>query len=313
MYDNFTLCLQAVLPVFIYMAIGMGIRKVNLLNDREVRKFNHLIFVIFFPVLMFHNLYGHHLEEIVNGHLAVFGISIVLGIYFLSIPIILKIEKSQASRGAMIQAIYRSNFIIMGLPVAMSIVGDQKAPVTMMMVAIIVPLYNIMAVITLEIFRGGRPKLSRILLRILMNPLILSAIAGIIAAITALHLPAALEGIIDDMAGITSPLAVMILGASFDFQAVAAKKRDVAICVFGRLVAVPAIGLSLAALLGFRNVEFITLLAMLAAPTAVSSFTMAESMGSDGKLAGACVVFSSAFSVFTMFLWLFLFKNLGMF
>lgn len=165
----------------------------------------------------------------------------------------------------------------------------------------------------MEIFRGGKPKASRILLRIGMNPLILGAIAGIMAAVTTMQLPVVVEGVMDTMSRIASPLAIIVLGASFDFQAVASKKRDVAICVSGRLLVVPAIGLTLAALLGFRNVEFVTLLAMLAAPTAVSSFTMAESMDSDGKLAGACVVFSSAFSVFTMFLWLFLFKNMGMF
>ncbi len=68
-----------------------------------------------------------------------------------------------------------------------------------------------------------------------------------------------------------------------------------------------------AALAGFRGIAFVTLIAMFAAPTAVSSITMAQSMDSDGQLAGNCVVISTAFACFTMFLWIFLFKNLGMF
>ena len=52
---------------------------------------------------------------------------------------------------------------------------------------------------------------------------------------------------------------------------------------------------------------------MMTAPSAVSSYTMAEAMGSDGALAGAAVIFTSAFSLITMFLWLFLFRTLGMF
>jgi predicted permease len=52
---------------------------------------------------------------------------------------------------------------------------------------------------------------------------------------------------------------------------------------------------------------------MLATPMAVSSYTMADSMDSDGELAGNCVIFSTPLSCITLFFWLFLFKSLGMF
>lgn len=115
------------------------------------------------------------------------------------------------------------------------------------------------------------------------------------------------------MASVATPLALVILGASIDFKSIRKCGRNLVACVAARLVIVPAIGLTAAALLGFRDIAFVTLIAMFAAPTAVSSFTMAQSMDSDGQLAGNCVIFSTAFACFTMFLWIFLFKNLGMF
>ena len=70
-------------------------------------------------------------------------------------------------------------------------------------------------------------------------------------------------------------------------------KRNLIICMAGRLVVVPLIALTCGVLAGFRDVTLVTLVAIFAAPTAVSSFTMAQQMDSDGELAGACVIFSS--------------------
>jgi len=313
MLSNFLICLEAVLPMFILMIIGMCIRKGKLLTREEIRKFNHMIFVVFFPAMMFENLYGADIKDVINGKLITFGILAVLGTYFLSMAIVLKIEKSPQSRGAMIQAIYRSNFVIMGLPVAMNIYGKGNLAVTAMMVAIIVPLYNVLAVITLEIFRGEKIKIWNIVKGVITNPLILGALAGILAVIFGIRLPHVISSVISDMSGVATPLALIILGASFDFQSIERCRRNLIVCVTGRLVVAPAICLPIAAWLGFRGIAFVTLIAMLAAPTAVSSFTMAESMDSDGELAGNCVVFSSAFACLTMFLWLFIFKTLGIF
>ena len=182
-----------------------------------------------------------------------------------------------------------------------------------MVVAIIVPLFNVLAVVTLEVFRGGRVEPVQIIRRIAANPLILGAAAGIITIIFEIRLPQIIVSVADDMSSVATPLALVILGASIDLSGIRNSSRNLLIVVIGRLVVIPALGLTAAALAGFRGIEFVTLIAMLAAPTAVSSFTMAESMDSDGQLAGSIVVFTTAFASFTMFLWIFLFKNLGMF
>ena len=108
-------------------------------------------------------------------------------------------------------------------------------------------------------------------------------------------------------------LALLVLGMSLNPKSLKTGKRDLAVCVLGRLIAVPAVGLGLAALLGFRGVAFVTMIAVFASPTAVSSYTMAVQMDSDGQLAANAVVVSSALASVTLFGWIFLFKSLGMF
>lgn len=313
MLSNFVVSLEAVLPMFIMLAVGMGVKRFRLLTETELRHLNKMIFVVFFPPMMFTNLYGTDIEEAVDWRLMIFGIASVAVIYGVSTLAVLHMEKDPRSRGAMIQAIYRSNFVIMGIPIAVNMYGHGNLAVTAMMVAVIVPIYNVLAVVTLEVFRGGTLDFAGILKKVLTNPLILGAAAGLLSVLTGLKLPAVLEDVVGDMASVATPLALVILGASIDFKSIRKCGRNLVACVAARLIIVPAIGLTAAALLGFRDIAFVTLIAMFAAPTAVSSFTMAQSMDSDGQLAGNCVIFSTAFACFTMFLWIFLFKNLGMF
>ena len=313
MLSNLVVSIEAVLPLFILMSIGLIIKKAKVLTPEEIKHFNHMVFLVFFPEMMFASLYGKNIADAINVKLIIFGVAMVFLIYFIAMAVVMPIEKTQESRGAMIQAIYRSNFVIMGLPIASNICGSGNLAVTAMMVAIIVPIYNVLAVITLEVFRGGKPKLSHILVQLAKNPLLIGAACGIIAIVTGLQLPKVIENVVFDMSDVATPLAVIILGASISRQSIERCRRDLIICVVGRLGVAPAIGLTLAALLGFRGVAFVTLIAIFASPTAVSSFTMAESMDSDGELAGNCVVFSTALSCFTMFVWIFVFKSMGMF
>ena len=299
--------------MFIIMFIGAFIKRAGLITDEETKKFNKIIFIVCFPPMMFSNLYGRELEHAVDLKLIIFTVSTVLVLYALTVIFVLKIEKSQKTRGAMIQAIYRSNFVIMGLPVVQNVFGKGDLAVTAMMVTIIVPMYNVIAVVTLEVFRGSKPDLKDIFKNLLKNPILIGAICGIIAILTGLKLPTALENPISMLGEAASPLALLLLGASFNFDTVAKEKRNLTICLIGRLLIFPAVGLIGGALMGFTGVKLMTLVAIFASPSAVTSFTMAQQMDSDYELAGNCVVFSSAISCFTMFMWIFVLKSMGLF
>jgi predicted permease len=180
------------------------------------------------------------------------------------------------------------------------------------MVTIIVPLYNVIAVLTLEVFRGSKPNVKDILKNLAKNPILIGAVSGVIAILTGLKLPLALETPINMLGEAASPLAILLLGASFNFDTVKGERRNLIICLCGRLIVFPAVGLIGGALMGFTGVKLLTLVAIFASPSAVTSFTMAQQMDSDYELAGNCVIFSSILSCFTMFLWIFALKSLGL-
>ena len=115
------------------------------------------------------------------------------------------------------------------------------------------------------------------------------------------------------MGSSASPVAMLVLGAQFKFQDVRRHRRNLAVCTLLRLVVYPAVALPLAAATGLRGPEFAVLISMFATPTAVASFSTAAQMGGDPDLAACAVTVTTLFSALTMFLWIFLFKSLGMF
>jgi len=311
--QNFIIAVEAVAPMFIIMAIGVLVRRRGMVTGDDVKRMNKLIFNTLFPVMMFANLYGVDFGEAVNPKLMITGAGILLAVYVIAFVVVLHIEKDRRSRGAMIQAVFRSNFVIMGLPIVGNIFGSENLGMTTVMMTIIVPMYNILAVITLEIFRGGKVSPGHIIKEIFKNPLIIGAVAGIVAVITQLKVPYLVENTVDMLSEAATPMSLIMLGASFDVQSIERCRRNLIICVFGRLVAVPAFALTVGIIMGFRGVALVTLIAIFAAPCAVSSYTMAQQMDSDAELAGNCVIFSSLLSCVTMFLWIFMLKNFGLF
>lgn len=309
--ENLILSFNVVIPLFINIIFGYFIKKIKLIDGHTLKVMNSVTFKTFLPLLLFYNVYKTKLDETINTKLMIFAPIVIFVACILALITILIIEKENRKRGVLIQAIFRSNFVLFGLPVVISLFGDEGAGVTSMLIAVIVPMYNFLAVIILEIFRGGKINVKKIVRGIITNPLILSSIAGLILLFLNIKLPYFLEKSINDISKIATPLALIILGGSFEFSEIKDNAKQIFVGVFGKLVVIPAIFVPLAISFGFRNIELSTLMIMLTAPTAVSSFTMAEQMGGDGELAGQLVVFTSAISVFTIFIWIFAIKQLG--
>ena len=128
--NNLVISVEAVAPMFLVMAAGVLVRRKGFVNDQEVKRVNRLIFVVLFPCLMFSNLYGKELSDAFNPRLAAFAVGMLAAIYLATVVFVLKVEKNQKSRGAMIQAIYRSNFVIMGIPIVANIFGSGNLAMT---------------------------------------------------------------------------------------------------------------------------------------------------------------------------------------
>lgn len=313
MLQALSIAFHAIVPLFLIIAMGFGVKRLGWIGPEDVRRFNKVCFYTFMPVMLFYNIYTSDFSQAVRLPYALFVVGAALGMVAVSFAVTLLAEKMPERRGVMIQAAFRSNFVLLGLPIAEELLPGSNFGITALMIAIVVPIYNMMSVVVLEYFRGGKPRAGEVLLAVVKNPLILGSVAGLLVQALHITLPEVLVSFAGKMNSAATPLILLLLGASFETREIARYKKELLVCVGLRLVVFPGAILTLAAALGLRDIEFVTVLAMTAAPTAVNSFNMAQQLGGDSQLAGSAVVVSTAASFFTLFVWITLFKQLGMF
>ncbi|MGI6255191.1 MAG: AEC family transporter [Acutalibacter sp.] len=311
MMDSLILSLEIVLPLFLLMAVGYIIKLTGLMNETSVKQVNKVIFKIFLPLLVFCNIYNTKLAESFNSHLLLYAVAGVLIQFVLSLCLAILLEKDNSRRGVMLQGMFRSNFVLFGIPISTALFGETAAGLASILIAVIIPMYNVLAVVSLEVFNGKKPNIGKILVGIITNPLIIGSVLGILFTVFQIPLPTPLYDTMEDLAGIATPLAFVVLGASFSFGDVGRYIKETLIVLSAKLLVFPALFLGIALLLGFQGAPLAVLLTVFGAPIAVSSFTMAQQMGGDDKLAGQLVVFSSIFSIGTMFLLIFILKELA--
>lgn len=310
--QNLILSLEIVLPLFIVILVGYLCRQAKLITQDLARQMNGLVFRVFLPVQLCKNIYQSSLESLLNpGVFAFAGVGILI-MFLVLIILVPRIEPDKRKCGAMIQAVFRGNYAYFGIPLVQAIFPELDTSVASLLVVIVVPMFNMLAVVDLELFRGGHANPIQIIKKIFANPLILGSLAGLVILLTGIKIPAILQTPIDDLGKISTPLALFLLGASIDFSKTGAHMKQLGFCVLGKLVVCPLIFVTLAALLGMRNVELACMLIVFGAPTAVNSAIMAQQMGSDGDLATEAVVFTTAFSALTVFLFIFVLKTIGL-
>ena len=304
---------NAVLPMCLIMALGYGTRRLGWIRREEISAINKIAFRIFLPCLLYYNVYCSDLSGSFDPLLMAYAVGGVLLTFGLALGYTLLTEKLPERRGVMIQGMFRSNYVIMGIPVAAALLGADQLGTVSILIAVVVPLFNMLSVVVLEVFRGQKPKPLHILGQIAKNPLVIGSVLGILTLAAGIRLPHILEQTIQNISAIASPLQLFLLGAFFQFSGLKTYHRELVTVSAAKLVVAPGLFLGLGALLGFRGVAFVSLIGVFASPTAVNSFTMAQQMGGDAELAGDIVVTTSAVSILTMFLWIFLFKSLGVF
>lgn len=310
--ENFILSFNVVTPLFIIMSLGYYLKYIKLLDKQTLNVMNSVCFKVFLPILLFFNIYQSDVKSSFNINLITFSVSSIVILFVVLCFLIPKIEKDNKKRGVMIQGIFRSNFVIFGMPIATSIYGEGNIGTTALLIAVIVPLFNLLSVISLELFRDGEINLKKILKGIITNPLIIASAIGILFVTLNITLPTFIEKSVSDIAKIATPLSLILLGGSFSFSHIKEYLNHTIIIVFNKLIFVPLIFIPIAIKLGFRGIELLTILLIFAAPVAVSTFQMSKQMDGDSTLAEQSIVFTCLFCIPTVFLWILTLKQLSL-
>lgn len=326
--DSLLFAINAVAPIMLMMVVGYCLKKWGLMDGVFGKAANRLVFHVFLPVMLFLNVYKtDHLGGIKLGYIG-YVMVVVTVIFLCAIPYSMAVARKKESRGALLQGAFRSNYALIGIPLAKSLFGEEGALVASLLSAAVVPYFNALAVVSLSIFRKGeKPNVKKILLGIYKNPLIRSILLGILAlGVRAIFVRYGVEfrlsdckplyKVLENLSGLATPMALLVLGAQFEFSAVRELQREIVCGTLMRTVLVPLIGIG-GAFLFFREqfggAHFASFVAVFATPVAVSSVPMAQEMDADVTLAGQLVVWTTLFSALSVFLVSFLLRLAGIF
>ena len=318
---------NAIGPIVLLILLGYGLKRVGVLDKNFLKTANGLVFRVFLPVLLFYNVYEIDDLQVVGWGSIGYALVMIVVLFLLGMAVVHCFVPDTRQKGVILQCVYRSNYAIIGLPLAASLGDETSVAFAAILSAFSIPLFNVLAVIALSMYtEGEKEKVNwkHVLHNIVTNPLILAIGLGLILLAIRSFLPREEDGnlvvsiqgtlpviykVIQDLAKIASPLALIVMGGLFEFQAVGRLYRQILIGTIWRTVLAPLLGIGVAILLSqtgtwiqFTQVEYPALIALFSTPVAVSSAIMAGEMNKDEQLASQLVVWTSIASMGTIFI-----------
>lgn len=312
--ENLIFSLNATVPVFAMIILGMLFKKIGIIDDVFASRMNKFVFLIPLPVLLFKDLATLDFNTIWDTKFVLFCFFITI-LCILIVTLLSFLLKNKQNQGEFIQASYRSSAALLGIALIQNVYG--KATMAPLMIIGSVPLYNIMAVVVLSFFSPERKGLSKevwlkTIKGILTNPILIGIVVGILWSLLHLLMPTMLDKTVTSIGNVATPLGLMAMGATFNYKEALGDLKPALCASFIKLFGFCAMFLPLAIYLGFQGEQLIAILVMLGSATTVSCFVMAKNMGHTGILTSTVVMLTTIFSGFSITMWLYILKGMGL-
>ena len=152
--QSILLSLNVMLPVFLTILLGKILQKIGILPRRMVRDLNRLCFKCLLPVMLFNNVRETDFRQHLDLPLIAYAVITVLLLFCFLLWIVSKLVEKPEQQSVVVQGIYRSNYVILGIPIVGNIYAGESIATITMLIAIIVPLFNLLAVYLFERFNG---------------------------------------------------------------------------------------------------------------------------------------------------------------
>ena len=162
--------------MFFMMLLGYFLKGIRFFTDDALKQINALVFKVLLPLQLFRSAFQADLEEVVNIPFLLWNEGLVLLSFCILTLVSVRTVRESGKRAALLQGMFRGNIALVGMAIAETLFGAEQTGTMAIVVAITVPVYNVLAVLALEMFHGGKMPLLRILKEIATNPLIIGCL-----------------------------------------------------------------------------------------------------------------------------------------
>ncbi len=322
MLNDLIFVFNGVVPIFIVIIIGYLMKTRGFITEEFVKVADKLVFKLFLPVYLFVKVTDMNKDDFQKEDIKVvaYALIAVLAISFGLLFVSGFFIRDSAKMGAFVQGVYRSNTAILGIPFAENLFGVQGARVTAILIAFVVPLFNVIAVIILSMCDPDKNKSDKkikdkiigVLKDIVKNPLIIAIVLGLIVCFAEIKLPQLADKTIGYLAGASTPLALIAIGANFSFSDIKGRAGLAITAAVMKTALVPLVVIGIGVLLGFKGEHLGALFVIFGTPSAVSSYIMAKNMNNDYRLASQIIIATTLLSAFTIALGSFIMFTSGL-
>ena len=333
--DTLLFALNAVLPIIIFIALGYFLRKINFLNQNFLDIANKFVFRIALPALLFYSIYSVSSLNDINYRAMIFAAVGLVTLFIIALIATKIFIKEKKQKAIIIQGAVNANFAIIGIPLAEAIGGGMAVANVALLSLIALPLMNGFSVVVLSLYNDRDERknvVKNTLIKVLSNPPIIGVIIGFFVILLRTYIPISSETndlvfslersvpfiftVIRWLANIASPLALIVLGATFRFSLIKKLKQQIILGTILRSVLIPILVFSFVILLsnGLLNFDiniYTALIAIFASPTAIATAVLAKELHSDENLAVQLVVWTTLASIITIFSVILIFREMG--
>lgn len=298
---NFLLGLNIIFPIFFVIFAGYLAKQKGYLDDHFVSTSTWIVFYVALPLKLFSDIRSAHIETLPTTYVAYILLGIFL-IFFATWIAARPFIPDRKKLSAFVHCSFRSNFVYVGYPILESLYG-KPSPEHMIVITVFgLTLYNILAIVILTLYSESEDKKlhpGKILLKILKNPMIIAIFIGVLFNILQIPVYTGLDKGISLLAALCTPLSLLLIGASLNFESVT---RDLAL-VFAsatiRTIITPLILIPIGIAIGLSAVELGIAYVFWATPCAINCFIYTKEMGGDSELASKIITTSFLFAIVT--------------
>jgi predicted permease len=290
--------IQLLLPDFSLILCGYLLCRHSALNRQVWDQVDRLVYYFLFPVLLFHSIVKHPLDwqaawQLVGAGLCMAAAAIALAYSLPHWPLLgTRVDRRLHAAGA--QVAFRFNSFI-ALALIDRVAGPAGLPLLALLIGLLVPVFNIGAVLPMARHAGGR--LWRELAR---NPLILTTASGLCANLLGLQLPEGMTPTLTRLGQAAIALGLLAAGAGMQLGAMReGKVLSLALLTLKHL-GLPLVALLMARLWRLPELPTRVLLMFAAVPTATSCYVLAARMGYNGAYVAGLVTVSTLLAMLSL-------------
>lgn len=298
--------LNALIPVFLVIALGHAIRRLDFLDDGLWAPLDRLTYYVFFPALLLHTLATADLASFDVWPMAY---ALWAGLFSM-VAVLMLLRVTTPLTGPQFSSVFQGAARWNGF-VALAAIGQlfgaEGVSLAAVSFAVLVPTVNVLSVLILTRYAGDEPAglvtVTRLLAR---NPLILACAAGILLNTSGVGLPGPLETTADILGKAALTIGLIAIGAGLKIGDAVDKSWIVALTSGLKLLVMPAMMMGWCIVFDVTGLPRLVVLVCGAVPGATSSYILARQLGGDATLMASLITGSTVLAALTMPLMLYL-------